>query len=151
MATIHSDDESQTVLDILPDNLIQERSKRGLDKKLTKGNRHVIQKRELIVPFVIDDLKLRRNFTIKPRAKRAVNGQPIELNVELLLVTDTSVLDKFQKLAATTDDQKVFALMRHYYSHLINGVNQRYQESLANDPDMKINIVLTSLLIITVS
>lgn len=129
--------------------LIHERKKRELKKSLN-NKKHMIRKRDMNVPVYFDEIMSDKNFTFKQRNKRSINGQPIELNVELLLVTDTTVLQNFQTLAGTTDDQRVTVLMRHYYSHLINGVNQRYKESLKNDPNLRINIVLSNILIIKV-
>lgn len=140
---------NDSVFDILPDTLIHERKKRELNESLNY-KKHMIHKRDMNVPIYFDDTMPDKVFTFKPRFKRSFNGQPIELNVELLLVTDTTVLQNFQSLAATTDDQRVTVLMRHYYSHLINGVNQRYKESLKNDPNLRINIILSNMLIIKV-
>ena len=39
--------------------------------------------------------------------------------------------------------------MKIYYSHLFNGVNQHYQDSLANDPDLRITIKLKNFLFFT--
>lgn len=135
----------------MPTNVVKERRKRDLAKISTKfdshKNHHIVQKRSLSVYF--DDLNVNKNVKINRRGKRAVNGQPIVLNIELLVVTDSDVYKNFQTLAGTTDQQTVFQLMRHYYAHLINGVNQRYQVSLANDPDLRINVILTNFLFLT--
>jgi hypothetical protein len=48
--------------------------------------------------------------------------KPIELYVELLLVTDHSVFDHHKQFAKTNDDNLVFVHMRTYFSHFIHGV-----------------------------
>ena len=89
----------------------------------------------------------RKNYKFQ---KRGING-PVNLNVELLVVTDSTVFQTHQRFAGTSNTEIVFLHMRHYYAHLINGVNQRYQNSLSNDPDLRINIILTNFLFLTVS
>lgn len=73
----------------------------------------------------------------------------------------------------SNNDQQIFQHMRRYYAHVFNGVNkkyslsfienifinfvllfkvnQKYQNSLENDPDLRINIVLVHIMIMTVS
>lgn len=53
---------------------------------------------------------------------KSLNGQPIQMNVEVLVVTDSSALQSHQIYAGTTDQNKIFAHMRLYYAHLFNGV-----------------------------
>jgi len=47
---------------------------------------------------------------------------PIELYVELLLVTDRSVFEDHKRFARTNDDNLAFLHMRTYFSHFVNGV-----------------------------
>lgn len=56
------------------------------------------------------------------RRKRALNGQPISLNVELLVVTDLSIYNEHVRYAGTTNQNLVFLHMKIYYAHLIHGV-----------------------------
>ncbi|CAF0730548.1 unnamed protein product [Brachionus calyciflorus] len=148
--------------DIAP--LVDKRFKRGVNYD-SKRNYHKITRRsitedpseiELIHPeddlkdyIVLPDTPINAKKNYKFMKKRALNGQPITLNVELLVVTDSTVFNTHQKFAGTSNTEIVFLHMRHYYAHLMHGVNQRYQNSLRNDPDLRINIVLTNFLFLT--
>ena len=90
------------------------------------------------------------SFRIKKK-KRALNGNPIQTYVEVLVVTDTSVLANFQKLANSTDPSVVFSNMRLYYAYAFNAVNQRFANSLGTDPDLRINVAVKNFLFVTVS
>lgn len=56
--------------------------------------------------------------------KRAVNGQPINLYVEMLIVADCSIYDDHQRFANTTNQDLVYLHMRIYFSHLVALVNR---------------------------
>lgn len=75
---------------------------------------------------------------------------PFELYLDLLVVTDLSIFEDHKKYAGTTDTNKVFLYMKAYYAHLINGVSQRYTNSFASDPDMRLTVKLANYLFITV-
>lgn len=81
---------------------------------------------------------------------RSVNDSPVELNVETLLVVDPTVYQDHKKYLKSTDDNLIFDHIRVYYAHLFNGVNAKYQNSFSNDPELRINIKLVHVLIITV-
>ncbi|RNA12759.1 A disintegrin and metallo ase with thrombospondin motifs 3-like [Brachionus plicatilis] len=85
----------------------------------------------------------------KKTGRVGLDGQPINLYVELLVVTDSSVYDYHRRFIGTDDQSLIFSQMRIYYAHLINGINQRYTNSLMNDPDLKIFIVLKNYLFLT--
>ena len=84
------------------------------------------------------------------RYRRAVNGQPITLYVELLLVTDYSIYVKMQTFSGLTAQNDTFSFMHIYYTHLINAVNQRFATSLATDADLRIIIKITKFLFLLV-
>ncbi|RNA38761.1 A disintegrin and metallo ase with thrombospondin motifs 3-like [Brachionus plicatilis] len=67
----------------------------------------------------------------------------------MLIVTDSSVFNAHRNFIGISNTDVVFLHMRHYFAHLIHGVNQRYQNSLSQDPDLRINIVLTNFLFLT--
>lgn len=46
---------------------------------------------------------------------------------------------------------QTFQEMRMYYAYLMNGVSQRYFNSFANDPDLRINVLVADYLFLTVS
>lgn len=52
------------------------------------------------------------------------NGQPFDLYVEVLVVTDYTIYEDHQNFAQTTDQNLVFLYMRTYFAHYINGVNK---------------------------
>lgn len=59
----------------------------------------------------------------KLRDKRAQrNGQPFNLYVEVLIVTDYTIYEDHQNYAQTNDQNLVFLYMRIYFAHYINEV-----------------------------
>lgn len=79
-----------------------------------------------------------------------MNGQPINLYVELLVVADPTIYTDHQKMLQTSDSSLIFQSMKVYYSHFFNSVNQQYQNSLSSDADLRINIKLKNFLFFTV-
>jgi hypothetical protein len=86
------------------------------------------------------------NFIDCSRSKRSVNGNPIPLFVEILVVADSSIYEDHKTFAGSTDPHTVLIQMRVYFAHLISGVNERFKNSLANDPDLKIMVVAKNFL-----
>jgi hypothetical protein len=86
----------------------------------------------------------------KPQLK-SINGQPASLTAETLVVAELSVYNMFQKFFGISDQGLTFEYMRVYFSHTFTGVNLRYQNSLAKDPDLRITIRLTNFLFLTVT
>jgi len=80
-----------------------------------------------------------------------VSNKPVDLVVEVLIVTDPSVYEVHKRFCKTNDKSKIFQHMRIYYSHIINGVNHRFLNSLKNDTEMSITLKLTNFLFLTVS
>lgn len=72
------------------------------------------------------------------------------MDVETLVVVDTSIYEDHKNYLAVTNQQTILDHIRIYYAHTMNGVNDKYQNSFINDPDLKINIKLVHLLILTV-
>ena len=72
----------------------------------------------------MDNLKKQNKF------KRAVNGQPVNLYVETLIVTDLTVFEDHKRFAQSTDTNVVFQHMRIYFAHLINGVKNYLYKNL---------------------
>ena len=68
----------------------------------------------------------------------------------MLLVTDKTIYQDHQVYANTTVQNLVFLHMRSYFAHYMNGVNEIYSNALRYDPDIRINILLTNLLFLTV-
>ena len=65
-------------------------------------------------------------------------------------MAELSVYNLFQKFFGISDQALTFEYMRVYFSHSFTGVNLRYQNSLANDPDLRITVKLTNFLFLTV-
>ena len=84
------------------------------------------------------------------KKKRAVNGQPINLFVETVLVADRTIYDDHQRFAKITDPDLTFQFMKIYYSHFFSGVNQHYVNSLTDDADLRISIKLKNFIFFTV-
>lgn len=62
-------------------------------------------------------------FHRSSRSKRAqANGQPFDLYVEVLVVTDYSIYQDNIEYAQTSDVNLVFLYMKTYFAHYINGV-----------------------------
>lgn len=61
-------------------------------------------------------------MSIKRLNKRSLNGQPVDLYVELTLVTDYDNILKHKAILNTNDDVLCMAYMKIYYSHIINSV-----------------------------
>ena len=54
---------------------------------------------------------------------RAVNGQPLSLYVETLLVTDVSIYNDHVVFSGSTTPATVFQSMKIYFAHVMNGVS----------------------------
>ncbi|CAF0955496.1 unnamed protein product [Brachionus calyciflorus] len=100
---------------------------------------------DYIVPDEYKNLQ-KNDFNNRPRA---VNNQPVVFTVEILAVVDPSVYNLFKTFLNTTNDDLIFENIRVYYAHVMNGVDSKYQNSLKNDPDLRINIKLVHIIIIT--
>ncbi len=57
-----------------------------------------------------------------PRKKRALNGQPLNLFVEYLVVVDNTVFTKYQNLYKLDDTRLVLQYLKIHYSHIVNAV-----------------------------
>ncbi|RNA04998.1 A disintegrin and metallo ase with thrombospondin motifs 3-like [Brachionus plicatilis] len=80
---------------------------------------------------------------------RAVDGEPIVADVETLVVIDPSIYEDHKEFLQTNDQEIIFDHIRLYYAHTMNGVNDKYQNSMTTDPDLRISIKLVHILILT--
>jgi hypothetical protein len=110
-------------------------------KKLDKVNSEIVEKVSVISADSISS-------KTKQHKKRSVNGSPLTLYVEILVVADSSIYEDHKLFADSTDPAIVRSQMRIYYSHVINGVNERFKNSFAHDPDLKIMVVCKNFLFI---
>lgn len=157
---MHSKKDSNIVYDIIPISINDIKYERSQSRNIydSKRNSHTIRKRKTdLSKFCNLDQNTNKVIVNKVneakfnRSKRALNGQPINLYVELLLVTDNTIYLDHQKFAQITDRNLTFQFMKIYYSHFFNGVNQHYQNSLVNDPDLRIITKLKNFIFYTVS
>ena len=81
---------------------------------------------------------------------RSNNGVPFELYLELLIVADTTIYEDHKVYAQSTDENLVLIHMRAYFIHYVNGINQRYVNSFTTDPDMRITVKRSGLILQTV-
>ncbi|CAF1030553.1 unnamed protein product [Brachionus calyciflorus] len=54
--------------------------------------------------------------------QRALNGQPVEMDVKTLVVVDATVYQDAKTFLNTNDDLTIFQHIRNYYAHTFNGV-----------------------------
>ncbi|RMZ95225.1 A disintegrin and metallo ase with thrombospondin motifs 3-like [Brachionus plicatilis] len=87
-----------------------------------------------------------KNLNAKKLAK---SGEPVELDVEVLVVTDVSVYLAHKAFLKTTSQSLVLDYMKIYYSHVINNVNKLFKNSFSDDADLRINIKATNFLFLT--
>ena len=80
-----------------------------------------------------------------------MNGQPVQVYIEYGIISDSAVFNQIKYLLETSNTTLIIQYMQILFSQMINSVNQRYLISLENDPDLRISIVLTGMLIETVS
>lgn len=81
------------------------------------------------------------------KKRRSLNGKPLILNVEVLAVLDSSIYDGHKRILETDDDSLIRDAIQTYYAYVFNGVDYKYQRSLSNDKDLRVNIKLTNILI----
>lgn len=58
----------------------------------------------------------------KKKTKKRILDKPVELYVELLLVTDRTIFEDHKRYVQTDDNDLTFLHMRTYFTHYINGV-----------------------------
>ena len=76
---------------------------------------------------------------------RIVNSGPHKLYVETLLVTELSFYNRMKIYTGITDQVILFEYMKIYLSHVINGVNLRYKNSMLKDLELKLTIKLQKI------
>ena len=82
--------------------------------------------------------------------KKSVNGQPVQIYIEYAIISDSTVFNKIKYLLNTSNTTLVIQYLQIFFSQTISCVNQRFQISLKNDPDLKISVLLAGILIETV-
>jgi hypothetical protein len=146
IATLY--DKHANTHDILPYLKVTANKK---DLKLS----YITRKHEMMSHFNNDQIKLSNNKKeneneIKNKFNnRALNGAPVQMYGEVVLVADQTIYNDHVIFAGTTTQSLVFLHMRIYFTHVMNGVNQRYINSLSSDPDLRLTISLKNILIST--
>ncbi|CAF0868320.1 unnamed protein product [Brachionus calyciflorus] len=124
------------------------RSKRSL---ISHTYKHKIKKRN--IPTELFDIPIKNKYSkVKSGSEfnghsRVYNGGPLVLNVELLTVLDQSIYNYYKRLGNSNDHDLILENIRVYYAFVINSVNQKYQNTLSSDPDLRINIRLTNIIV----
>ena len=160
IGTVYSDNEAY---EIVPVN--SESSKRSANEGFDSlNNNHAIVKRKVannqdareVVDFIASEPKNFQDKIFKEMdaaynkdSKRSLNGQPIALTVEMLVVTDITVYNIFKASLNSVNNDVIFASMRVYYAHLLKLVDKMYKDSLATDADLRVSVVLTNFLFLT--
>lgn len=69
-----------------------------------------------------ESIQTKRQLDISIGTERLINGGPISLYVEMLVVADQSIYEAHQRILGTNDSNVIFQSMKIYYSHMFNGV-----------------------------
>ena len=106
--------DSSEAYEILPTN--------SDENEAADSNDHIIKKRSLKEINKRDE-----EFVLNIKKRAALNGVPVNAYVELLIVTDTSVLDNFISQSNSNDLNIVFSNMRLYYAYAVHAVILLYK------------------------
>ena len=66
---------------------------------------------------------LKTNESTKSHEKRSINGKPISLYIEYLVVVDRSAFMKYKNLYSQFDDELLIEYLKIHYSQVVNAVN----------------------------
>ena len=91
-------------------------------------------------------------LTSHQRAKRAnpATGQPFNLNIGVMIVTDYSIYLKHQQYLQTTTSGAILTHMKIYFAYYINELNKRLNAVLSADADLRLNLVVVGTQFLTV-
>ena len=78
------------------------------------------------------------------------NKEPIQLFIEYMIVTDSSVFNDQIRFSQTNDTDLLFLFMKSYFAHYVNGINQIFLNSFHNDNDLRITVKLSNYLFLKV-
>lgn len=70
--------------------------------------------------------------------------------IEVLVVTDYSIFQTFQKLTKINQEKALISYMKIYFTQLINEVNFKYINSFNDDSELRISVKLKNFLFSTV-
>ncbi len=56
--------------------------------------------------------------------KRSIYRQPVNINIDYLVVLDLSVFNKYKKLYKQLDDDLVMQFLKIQFCQIVNGVNK---------------------------
>ncbi|RNA34108.1 ADAM family mig-17-like [Brachionus plicatilis] len=132
------------IFSILP-NLNFKRSRRSIKKINHRLFRQNLTDFNVSCQTQLNDII--QSKQVKLRSDRIFNGGPLIINVETLAVLDISIFNYYKNLIQSNDLSLILEHIRVYYAHVINSVNQKFQNSLATDPDLRINVRLTNILV----
>jgi hypothetical protein len=74
-----------------------------------------------------EKIKFRKIKTMENDAtskKRSIYRQPVNINIDYLVVLDLSVFNKYKKLYKQLDDDLVMQFLKIQFCQIVNGVNK---------------------------
>ena len=80
-----------------------------------------------------------------------LNGKLTNLFVELLVVADKTIFDNHKRFIQSENLESIVVHMKIYYAHFVNMINQRFQNSLIADANLKVQIKLVNFVFLIVS
>ncbi|CAF0703873.1 unnamed protein product [Brachionus calyciflorus] len=141
-ARFYDDDTESNYYDIIPGNNRNKQGhflhKRILDTKTNTKNglpspssAKELKVKAETVSFFGDELhppkknfrQLSKENIIKPNVARAVNGIPLNIDVEILAVADPTIYNDHKMLVNTEDEMTIFEQIGIYYAHVFNGTS----------------------------
>ncbi|KAL7668806.1 hypothetical protein ACOME3_009491 [Neoechinorhynchus agilis] len=85
------------------------------------------------------------------RAREKRSNRKVSINVDILAVVDSSILNYFMKLDSDVygnlSQRRVLASIKKWYSHLIVSASKMYDNSLKNDPDLSVHLKLIKVIV----
>jgi hypothetical protein len=155
LATIH---DKNSTYDIIPINL--KRHKRNVVEYDSVSNSHAVFKRTNNNKTKKKNPKLKKvtNHSVKNNKAlplminkaSELDHKPVQLFIEYMIVTDTSLFNDHIRYSQTNNTNLVFLFMKAYFAHYVNGVNQIFVNSFQNDKDLRITVKLSNYLFLKV-
>lgn len=157
LATIH---DQNSTYDIIPINL--KRHKRNVVEYDSVSNSHALFKRTNTNNKIKKkNPKLKKKTYHSVKNNKAIplminkqahefDHKPVELFIEYMIVTDTSLFNDHIRYSQTNNTNLLFLFMKAYFAHYVNGINQIFVNSFQNDQDLRITVKLSNYLFLKV-
>ncbi|CAF0917232.1 unnamed protein product [Brachionus calyciflorus] len=143
---------NEHVYTILPINLNPARKKRDTNRDLF--NPHAVFKQlnnlsNIFTDYIKleSDLKMNvKNWASFDESIRPNDSFPLELTIELLIVTDYSIYQNFKKFTGIKDQKLLLTYMKIYFSQFANGINFKYLNSFKDDTELRLTVKLKNFI-----